>query len=48
MNMKNTLKQDMDRIESLERYSKQHSKEINSLTALAGIMKENKLDLASY
>jgi hypothetical protein len=48
LNMQNSLKTDCDRIESLERYSKQHSKEIGSLTNLTVNMKENKLELAQY
>ena len=48
MNMQNTLKQELDRIESLERYSQQHTKDINTLTSLTANMKENKVEVQVY
>ena len=48
LNVQNTLKTELDRIESLERYAKQHSKEISSLTNITTNMKENKVELNQY
>ena len=42
------MKQELDRIESLEKYVKQHSKEIYNLAHSSSIMHEGKVDSVKY